>query len=102
AISQVFNLFVLFQLANAIVVHTPNPFLKDLLSNRYLVVALIFILILHILIFQIDFLREFFGVVPLSLFDWFVSIVFLLSFFLYSDIIKLIKLNLPKELFKKV
>ncbi|MEM3362475.1 MAG: cation-transporting P-type ATPase [Candidatus Anstonellaceae archaeon] len=102
AVSQVFNVFVLFQLANAIVVHTPNPFLKDLLSNRYLVVALIFILILHILIFQIDFLREFFGVVPLSLFDWFVSIVFLLSFFLYSDIIKLIKLNLPKELFKKV
>ncbi|MCX8163268.1 MAG: cation-transporting P-type ATPase [Candidatus Micrarchaeota archaeon] len=94
ALSAVFNLFVLFQLANALTVHTPNPFLKDLFSNKYLLFALMGVLILHLSIFEIDFLREFFGVQKLLLFDWFIAILFLLLFFLYSDLIKIIKNSL--------
>ncbi|MHA1580211.1 MAG: cation-translocating P-type ATPase [Candidatus Freyarchaeota archaeon] len=81
---------VFFQLFNALNARSRESslFRIGLLSNRYLVLGLVFSFVLNIFIVYVPFFQQLFGIVPLPLHDWFLVLFVSSSVFIVEEIRK--------------
>jgi len=98
-VTLIFNIFVLLQILNAFVVSSESSFFSNLFKNKYLLLATLLVVLIHLLIMFYAEIAKHFYITMLDLNDWLISLAICFAFIIYSDLSKFLFKSIYKEEF---